>query len=107
MADFEDDLERLQELGAAVYALSVDDGDDAEKTVSRHDLSFPVGYGVDAEEVAEKTGAFRDPEKGHLHATSFILRHGTVMHATYSTGPLGRLTADNTAGFIEYAEKQG
>lgn len=88
-----------------VYALSVDTADDAARTVKRHGLSFPVGYGLDLDETVRKTGAYADREKGHLQATSFILRNGAVAHATYSSGPLGRLQAEHAAGFVEYASK--
>jgi peroxiredoxin len=95
----------LTELGVRVYALSVDSRKDAAKTVKRHDLSFPVGYGLDLDEVVRKIGAYADREKGHLQATSFILRDGAVVHATYSSGPLGRLQAEHVAGFVEYVSK--
>ena len=107
MADFEEHLGALREIGAALYALSVDPRDEAEKTVERHGLEFPVGYGLDGDEVVAKTGAYRDEEGGYLQATSFILRDGQVMHATYSSGPLGRLQAEHAIGFIQYVEKAG
>ena len=105
MADFEEHLDALDGLGVKVYALSVDSEKDAGKTVERHDLTFPVGFGLDGEDVATRTGAFRDPEKGHLQATSFILQDGRVVHATYSSGPLGRLQAEHVVGFVEYVQK--
>jgi peroxiredoxin len=107
LADFQEHLERFEELDTSVCALSVDGEEEAQKTVSRHRLEYSVCWGLDGEEVAAKTGAYRDTERGHLQATSFILRDGTVMHATYSSGPLGRLQAEHAVGFIEYAEKQG
>ena len=107
MADFEEHLGALREIGAAVYALSVDPRDEAEKTVERHGLELPVGYGLDVDDVVEKTGAYHDAEAGHLQATSFILRDGHVMHATYSSGPLGRLQAEHALGFIQFVEKGG
>lgn len=88
-----------------IYALSVDSAKDAAKTVERHGLEFPVAWGLDGEEVVEKTGAYRDAERGHLQATSFILRDGEVMHATYSSGPLGRLQAEHVAAFVEHVTR--
>ena len=105
MADFQKHLDRLHNLGVETYALSTDTEEDAAKTVDRHKLTFPVGWGLDGEEVTAKTGAYRDPEKGHLQATSFILRDGRVMHASYSSGPLGRLSAEHVAGLVEYIRK--
>jgi len=107
LADFEEHLGALREIGASLYALSVDPRDEAQKTVERHGLEYPVGFGLDGDEVVEKTGAYRDEEAGHLQATSFILRDGHVMHATYSSGPLGRLQAEHALGFIQYVEKGG
>lgn len=107
MADFEEHLGAFNELGATVYALSVDNRENAEKSVERHGLEFPVGFGLDGKAVAEATGAYRDEEGGHLQATSFILRDGRVMHASYSSGPLGRLQAEHAVGFIRYVEMGG
>ncbi len=105
MADFQEHLGRLDGLGVKVYALSIDSEKNAGKTVRRHDLTFPVGFGLDGEDVAARIGVYRDPDEGHLQATGFILRDGEVVHATYSSGPLGRLRAENVAGFVEYAQK--
>lgn len=105
MADFQEHLEALDGLGVKVYALSIDSEKDAGKTVKRHELTFPVGFGLDGGDVEGRIGAYRDPEEGHLQATGFILQDGRVMHATYSSGPLGRLQAENVAGFVEYAQK--
>lgn len=102
MADFETHIGRLDDLGVKVYALSTDTEEDAAKTVERHKLSYPVGWGLDGAAVGERTGAYVDPEKGHLQATSFILQDGRVMHVTYSSGPLGRLQAEHLVGFVEY-----
>lgn len=102
MADFEKHFERLSELGVSVYAFSTDSEADATKTVERHKLEYPVGWGLDGAAVGERTGAYVDPEKGHLQATSFILQDGRVMHVTYSSGPLGRLQAEHVVGFVEY-----
>lgn len=105
MADFQKHIDRLESLGVKVYALSTDTQEDAVKTVERHGLTFPVGWGLDGEEVAGRFGAYIDPEKGHLQATSFILQDGRVMHTTYSSGPLGRLQAAHVVGFVEYVQQ--
>jgi hypothetical protein len=64
-----------------------------------------VGFGLDGGDVEARIGAYRDPDGGHLQATGFILRDGEVVHATYSSGPLGRLQAAHVAGFVEYVRK--
>lgn len=59
-------------------------------------LTFPVGFGLSYLDVAEKTGAFYEVRRAIVHATGFLLnRDGTVAHAVYSTGPIGRFTTDD------------
>lgn len=106
MADFNDHFEELEKLGVGVVALSVDAEKYAQKTQDRHNLKFPLLYGLDGPAVAAELGSFTDDEKGFFHATNFIVRNGKVVHATYSTGPLGRLRAKNVAGLVGFYQKQ-
>jgi len=57
-------------------AASVDQLADARKTVAEHGLSFAVGYGLDALEIANRYGAFFEGEKKFLHATGFLIKQG-------------------------------
>ncbi len=81
-----------------VIAASNDFRADVEKIVTNLKLSFPVAYELDPAAISEATGAFYDceDEEPYLHATSFILNEATVETAIYSTGSLGRLTAEDT-----------
>ena len=107
MADFQKNLGDFEKIGARVIAASVDTLDDAKKTVVDQGLSFPVGYGLDAVELAARYGAFYDAEKKFLHATGFLLApDGSVSIAVYSTGPIGRLTPADSLRLIEYFQKQ-
>ncbi len=64
-------------------------------------LTFSVGYGLDFVQFAQQTGAFYEVRRSILHATSFILRQdGTVAHAVYATGPIGRLSVDDCIRMI-------
>ena len=87
-------------------ALSVDAEKYAQKSVDKHSLTFPVIYGLDGPSEAAKMGSFVDEDKGFFHATNYILRNGAVNHATYSTGPLGRLRAKNVAMLVGYYQGQ-
>ncbi len=89
-------------MGIGIVALSVDAEKYAQKSVDKHGLTFPVVYGLDGRSESTKIGAFIDEEKGFFHATNFLLRDGAVKHATYSTGPLGRLQAKNVAMLVGY-----
>ena len=52
--DFQRSLEQFHEAGAEVIALSVDPIEKAQETVEKHNISFPVLYGLDAHEIAQK-----------------------------------------------------
>jgi peroxiredoxin len=106
LADFQKSTEEFTKRDVAVIALSVDPLDEARKTVERHRLTFPIGYGVDGPAFAAHTGAFFDEAKGYLQATGFIVQPGgLVAHAVYSTGPVGRYTASDVLGLIDYLSK--
>lgn len=102
-------------MGVAVVALSADGEAEARQTAEKHKLPFPVGYGLDVQEMLYKLGGYGEvvpppgyQEKspnGFLHATAFILQAGRVAHATYSSGPLGRLEAKHAVQWITF--KQG
>ena len=103
MADFQKSLAEFAARKATVVAGSVDGFDDARKTIERHELVFPVAYGLDPTEVSATTGAFFDKERGFLQATGFIVRRdGTLTLAVYSTGAIGRLVAADCLGVIDY-----
>ena len=86
--------------------MSVDSEEDAQKTVADNKLTFPVFYGLDAREMVTTIGAYISEKKLYLHATGFILRpEKTIELATYSNGPIGRITADDAIGLIGYLRK--
>src|ERR1700741_43332 len=55
---FERASQSLADAGIRIVALSVDDKETTTELVAKHKLTFPVGYGADAEAVAAATGAF-------------------------------------------------
>ncbi len=77
------------------------------QTVNSLKLTYPVAFGLQAEEISHITGAFYKEEKGFLHATGFLLnRNGTVMVACYSSGAIGRLTAKDCLKLIDHLQSQ-
>ena len=54
--------------------------------------SGPLG-GLDVRKESEKIGAYLDSENGYFQPANFVLCNGKVLHATYSSGPSGRLQA--------------
>ena len=103
LAAFSRALDPLTELGARVVALSVDDEYTSAALVAKHKLRFPVGHSADAGKVAAATGAYVNDEPRYLQAAGFVLApDGTVRVAVYSSDAIGRLVADDVAGYIRY-----
>lgn len=93
------------DIGIQVVALSVDDEATSTALVEKHRLPFPVGYGADLHAVAQATGAYINKERGCLQTTGFVLDpDGKVITAVYSSGAIGRLTAEDVAGFVRYVK---
>jgi peroxiredoxin len=99
--------EKLGELGVKVVALSVDDEATSASLVEKHRLSFPVGYGANADAVAVATGAYTNDSPRYLQSTGFGLDpDGKVITGVYSTAAIGRLVADDVAGFVSYVKSR-
>ena len=107
LSDFQKHAEQLAGLNAKIVAISVDPESEAQETVSKHGLTFPVGYGIDPKEAASTIGTYTsDGNDGHpmyTQATGFVLTPGgQVAVATYSSNAIGRLNAANVLGVIKY-----
>jgi peroxiredoxin len=103
LAGFSRALGALTELGVKVVALSVDDEGTSAALVAKHTLRFPVGHSADAGKVAAVTGAYLNDEPRYLQSAGFVLApDGTVRVAVYSSDAIGRLVADDVAGYIRY-----
>jgi len=88
-------------------AMSVDPLEKAQETVEGESLTFPVGYGLRAPDDAEPIGAFWEERRGIFHATNVILEgDGKILQATYSTGPIGRITAADALSYIRFVKKR-
>jgi peroxiredoxin len=95
----------LSELGIRLVALSADDEPAAAAMLEKHRLPFPVGYGADVGRIAAATGAYTNDQPRHLQSTGFVLDpNGKVLTAVYSSGAIGRLVADDVAGFVRYVK---
>jgi peroxiredoxin len=103
---FQRDLDKLTELDTRVVALSADDEATTQTTVAKHHLTFPVGYGADAQEVSKAVGSFVNPEPEHLQSTGFVLDpDGRVIVSVYSSGAIGRLVPEDVIGLIRYVRE--
>ncbi len=108
LAQFSSAADKFKELGIKVVALSVDDEDAGAGLVDKYKLTFPLAHSADADAVSAATGAYTNDEPHHLQSTGFVLApDGTVINAVYSSGPIGRLMAEDVAGLVEYIKSQG
>ena len=100
-------FERAHEKFAAqdirVVAASVDDELTTRELITKHGLHYPVGHSADAVAVAAATGAFVNPDPTYLQSTGFVLDpEGRVVIAVYSSGAIGRLTAEDVLGLVRH-----
>ncbi len=104
MVAFEKEAENLRKIGASIYAASVDNEEKAAELAA--DLSYPVGYGLTRAD-ADSIGAWWEERRSIFHATEFLLgQDGTVMSSTYSSGPIGRMDAQDVVKMINFRESQ-
>jgi peroxiredoxin len=108
LADFQGSYQELKSEQITFVAASVDPIEDARKMIDRHGITFPVGYGLIAEEISRITGAYYDKEEKYLHATGFLLRPDkTILIACYSSGAIGRLVPKDVLQLTRYFKGGG
>lgn len=98
---------KLAEAGIKVVALSVDDETTTAGTIAKYKLSFPVGHSANADQIATLTGAYVNQTPHYLQSTGFVLNpDGHVLNAVYSSGPIGRLVAEDVIGMVNYLKSK-
>lgn len=91
-------------MGATVIAATAEPLEKAREVAGK--VAFPVAHGVTRAQ-AERIGAWWEERRQIVQPASFVLdRDGTVLSATYSSGPVGRLDAADAVRFVEFQEKQ-
>jgi hypothetical protein len=64
-------------------------------------ITFPVGFGVLADEVGATLRGYINREHGSLESSNFILRSdGTIEVAIYSSGSVGRLLPEDALDIV-------
>ncbi len=108
MADFQEHYQEFESEQIKVIAASVDPIEKVKELADKLGITYPAGYGLIAEEVSKMTGAYYEKEKKYLHATDFLLRpEGTIVVASYSTGPIGRFTAKDVLKLVKFYKSGG
>jgi peroxiredoxin len=98
LADFQTHKAEFDELGARVVAISSDSAEDARQTVAKLGLGFTVLSGLDARAASNAIGCYTGVHEGvpHVQPASFVVDpEGKVAHSVYSSGKVGRLTAED------------
>jgi peroxiredoxin len=107
LAVWEEAKAQLSELGATIYAASVDTLERAQE-VAAQGITFPIAYGVTIQE-SEKFGAWKteDHHGIYLQPAEFLLgRGGVVLGSMYASGPVGRMGADEAIRQITNRENR-
>ena len=102
LADFEDNIRELKKRGVMVIAVSSQNRENSEKSRELSKITFPVGYDLDSKEFSRMTGAFYNREHHFIHATAFIVDpDGIIRGSIYSSGGIGRYTAEGTLNRLD------
>jgi peroxiredoxin len=109
LADFERHQAELDRLDAQIVALSADREEEARGTVEQLGLEFRVLYGLDPEATSRAIGCYAGEHEGkpHIQPAAFILGpDGRIVHATYSSGRVGRLTGIDALSIVKDLRKK-
>jgi peroxiredoxin len=91
----------------SIYALSTDPQEKAQSTLDKLKLTFPVLYGVDGPKTAATLGCWYEAKRNILQPAAFIIDpQRKLLNVTYSSGPIGRLRAQDALGLIGFYTKQ-
>ena len=95
----------LAEAGVGfVLAASVDTGDKAGEVAAG--LDFPVAEGVTRDQ-ARTLDAWWEDRRSIIQPSEFVLdRKGRVVTSTYSSGPIGRMDAEDVVKFVTFYERR-
>ena len=81
--------------------------DQAKEMVKRVGATFPIAYGLQVPQDADRVGAYWEERRKIIHATNFIIDvDRKVTQACFATGPIGRIVAEDALRSIRGAKKR-
>ena len=107
MAAWEAKKAELEGLECSIYAVSVDNLEQATEVAGKG-ITFPIAYGATPAD-AEAMGAWTaDDNNGwYIQSSEFLLgRGGTVLGSMYASGGVGRMGADEAVRTIQTRERR-
>jgi peroxiredoxin len=103
LADYQAKMDELKALKIEVVGLSVDPLEKSREVVEQSGLSYPLAYGLKVPEDAERIGAWWEERRGIIQPSEFLLDSShRVASATYSTGPIGRVKAEDVIALVKF-----
>ena len=97
----------MEALNLAIYALSTDAREEAQATVGKHGVKFPVLYGMDGPRTAETLGSYYEERRNIIQPTGFIVSpEKKIMSVTTTSGAVGRLSAQDVILMVGNYKKQ-
>jgi peroxiredoxin len=108
LADFQTHKAEFDALDTPILALSADTQAEAWGTVEQLGLTFPVLCDLDPDATSRVIGCYTGTHEGrpHIQPAAFILAPGgTIAHAVYSSGKVGRLTAGDALTIVQDLRK--
>jgi peroxiredoxin len=107
LADYQSKLAELKAADVSVVALSVDPLDKAHELAEQNHLEFPLAYGLKVPEDAQRIGAWWDEKRPMIQPSEFLLGEGgRILSATYSSGPIGRVKAEDALTLVRFFESR-
>ncbi len=104
LVGFENEKNTFEDLNIKVFAASVDPEDKAQEVAN--DVSFPVGFGA-GEEHRNLLGSWWEERRGLIQPSEFIIdSNGKVVTSSYSSGPIGRIDAQDVIKMINFLESK-
>jgi len=97
----------LKAAAVTVVALAVDPLDKARELTEQNHLEFPLAYGLKVPEDAQRIGAWWDEKRPMIQPSEFLLGEGgRILSATYSSGPIGRVRAEDALTLVRFFESR-
>jgi peroxiredoxin len=108
LADFQRHQGELDAVDTRIVALSADGEEEARGTVDQLGLEFTMLYDLNAEAASRALGCYTGTHEGrpHIQPAAFVLdSDGRIVHAVYSSGNVGRLTAGDALTIVKDLRK--
>ncbi len=104
LVGFENEKNTFEDLNIKVFAASVDPEDKAQEVAN--EVSFPVGFGA-GQEHRDLLGSWWEERRGLIQPSEFIIdSSGKVVASSYSSGPIGRIDAQDVIKMTNFLESK-